>query len=245
MNLRLTRVPNLIDINALSELNAVGVHHDQLVVGATTRQSRLEKNGAIAEAVPLLARAVPFIAHASIRNRGTIGGSLAHADPSAELPLVLSTLGGAVRLRSSEGDRIVSAGQFYQSLLVTAIRPTELLVEALFPRAALGDRFGFAEFARRPGDFAIVAAACALRFEGKSVASARIGLAGVADTPILVEEAAPVIVGTSLLERDIERAAQAARNAIDPSSDIHASREYRRDLAAETVRRAIRQAAGG
>jgi carbon-monoxide dehydrogenase medium subunit len=244
LNLRLARPDVVLDIGPLSDLRHHGVTNGVLEVGAMTTQRELERDSAVAQACPLLGDAIPHVGHAAIRNRGTMGGTIAHADPAAELPVVLAALGGSVRLRSTQGDRTVPADEFFKGFLTTAARPDELLVSVSFPTAGDGSGAAFEEFARRPGDFALVSVACALERAGDgSVRSARLALGGVAGAPAVVgglEQAGGVGV-----DEAAETAAEMVDQAISPGDDVHGSTEYRRHLARELVKRAVRRAATG
>jgi CO/xanthine dehydrogenase FAD-binding subunit len=240
LNLRLARPDSVLDIGRLDELR----HHSvngALEVGALTTQRTLERDPAVRDSCPLLAEAIPYVGHAAIRNRGTIGGTIAHADPAAELPVVLAALGGSVTLRSSEGERSVLASEFFLGFLMTVTRPDELLTKVSFPVSRPGTGAAFVEFARRPGDFALVSVACEVEAdEGGAIRSARIALGGVAGAPHLVGG----LEGLSGLGGDeaAQAAAEIAAEGIDPTADVHGSAEYRRHLARELVKRAFSRA---
>jgi CO/xanthine dehydrogenase FAD-binding subunit len=243
MNLRLASPELLVDIGRLDELRGLGSDDGALRIGALTTHATVEHDSAVAERCPLLAEAIRFVGHGAIRNRGTVGGSIAHADPAAELPLVLLALGGEVTVRSSSGSRQVAAGDFFHGFLMTAIEPSELLTEVAFPPAARDQGFAFEQFARRPGDFGLVSVACVASLEGDRVASARIVLGGIGPAPVLLE-------GLDDLGASVDEAAAAAGEAAhaaaaDVAPDIHASPEYRRHLARELTKRALARAAAG
>ena len=253
MNFRLATPAVLIDLNAVPDLSYIRVDDDAVRIGAMTRHAAIERHAGIRERASLVHDAMPFIAHAAIRTRGTIGGSLAHADPAAELPAVMLALDARLRLESASGAREVAAADFFTGLFSTALEPGELVTEIAIPRApAKHARHGhaFLEFSRRHGDFALagVAADLALDDAGRC-ASARIALFGVGDRPMLGTTGARALIG----ERpgaDVIRAAAAAVAAsdIDPTNDIHASASYRRHLAGVLTRRALARAverAGG
>lgn len=180
LNMRLAQPAHLIDISRTQDLTYVAVRDHQLAVGAATTQAALEWRATLAAEVPLLALAIPNISHFQVRNRGTVCGSIAHADPSAELPLVLATLGGAVVLASPRGERLMDAAAFFEGLLATARAPDELLREVRFPLAQARARYGFREFAQRHGDFAMTAAAAVVTPD-----TIRLGIGGVADRPVV------------------------------------------------------------
>jgi len=219
LNMRLAQPGTLVDISRTADLDYVRVRDGALAVGAATTQAKLEWRAGLAGEVPLLAQAIPSISHFQIRNRGTVCGSVAHADPSAELPLVLLALGGQVVLRSARGRRTLPAAEFFQGMLLTARRPGELLEEVRFPLAAPGQRTAFREFSVRHGDFAIVAVA--------AVADARmlrLAVGGVADRPRLVQWPA----GTAWPE--LENAINDFAWSLEAQDDAQASAAYRRHL---------------
>jgi carbon-monoxide dehydrogenase medium subunit len=249
MNFRLAQPAFLIDLNGVSELSYVAVsdHHSHatLRIGAMTRQRAVERSGEVARRAPLLHRAMPFIAHPQIRNRGTIGGSLAHADPAAELPAVALALDARFLLRRRGGERWVAAREFYTGLFATALEPGEILAEIEIPPAPARTGWAFQEFSRRHGDFALagVAAGVTMADDGRC-ADARIALLGVGEGPILAAPAADLLTGAAVRDGRLEAAAveAAARRAADdlePSADIHASAEFRRHLARVLVERCL------
>ena len=232
--LRLTQFAHLVDVNRVESLAGVAREDGALVVGAGTRQRVMERDAGVATTVPLLARATPFIGHFQIRNRGTVGGSLAHADPASEYPAVACALGAEIELAGRGGSRRrVAADDFFVGTWTTAAEPDELLVAARFP--IWSGRCGFAieELARRHGDFALAGAACA-------VAEDRAGLAlfGVASTPVRVGAAeAAIVAGAS--EADV---AELAVRDLAPPSDVHASAATRTRVARHLVARAVARA---
>jgi carbon-monoxide dehydrogenase medium subunit len=194
--------------------------------------------------VPLIAETMPHIAHPAIRNRGTIGGSLAHADPAAELPAVMLSLNASFTVSSQAGNRQVSADEFFVSLFSTAVQSGELLTEVRIPAPPERSGFAFQEISRRHGDFALVGAAAAVKLDrdGKCE-DARVALLSVGDRPMLAEQAARVLIGQRPSAESIRAAADAASTRdIDPSSDIHASARYRRQLANVLTRRVLERA---
>ncbi|MEA2468988.1 MAG: aerobic carbon-monoxide dehydrogenase medium subunit, partial [Thermoleophilaceae bacterium] len=242
--LRLARPDAVLDIAPLAELREYGRANGSLDVGALTTQRTLERDGSVREACPLLAQAIPYVGHAAIRNRGTIGGTVAHADPAAEVPVVLAALGGSVTLRSVAGKRTLSAAEYFKGFLMTDGRPDELLTTVHFPTTDANVGTAFEEFARRPGDFALVSVACAVEADdGGAVRSARVALGGVAGAPV-------VLGGLDQLAgmqgaQAADAAAQIADSAIDPTADVHGSAEYRRHLTRELVKRAFSRALQG
>jgi CO/xanthine dehydrogenase FAD-binding subunit len=234
----------LVDLNALSDLAYIKDGPDGLRVGGMTRQRAVERSAVVAREAPLVTETMPFIAHVAIRNRGTVGGSLAHADPAAELPAVMLVLDAQFGLRSSSGSRSVSAGDFFVGLFTTAVEPGELLAEITIPKAPKRTGFAFQEMSRRHGDFALVGVAASVTLdESGTCANARIALLSVGDRPMLAEQAARALKGQVPSAGAIRAAADAAANEdIDPSSDIHASARYRRQLANVLTRRVLDRA---
>lgn len=247
MNFRLAQPAALIDINRVSGLGflepsaAGGVR-----IGATTRQRAAEQSGLIAERAPLLHQALPSIAHVQIRNRGTVGGSVAHADPAAELPAVMLALGARMHARSRRGARWIAAEDFFTGLLSTALAPDEILVEIELPPVPAGAGHAFHELARRRGDYAMVGVAVQVVREqsGSRVSAARVALLGVGEGPVLAHSAAAVLVGRVPTAEVVREAAEAIRDDIDPHGDVHATPMYRRHLARVLVGRALADACG-
>ncbi|MCM3880223.1 MAG: xanthine dehydrogenase family protein subunit M [Vicinamibacterales bacterium] len=243
MNFRLATPSVLVDLNGIPELAYIK-NDDALRLGGMTRQRTVERSAVVARGAPLVTETMPFIAHAAIRNRGTVGGSLAHADPAAELPAVMLTLNARLVLRSRNGSRTVSAGDFFVGLFATALEPGEILTEVEIPRPAARSGHAFEEMSRRHGDFALVGAAAAVVLDGAGkCAGARIVLLSVGDRPMLAEQASAVLMGQSPTDEAIRAAAvTAAEKDIDPSTDIHASARYRRQLASVLTRRVLTRA---
>jgi carbon-monoxide dehydrogenase medium subunit len=241
--LRLARPAVLIDVNGIGELSGVSASDGQVTIGAVTREYVAEESQTVAESLPLLAAALPFIGHEAIRSRGTIGGSLAHGDPAAELPAVARALDAEFVLRSRAGERLVSAADWFEGYLTTARRPDELLVEVRFPAARKGTGTSFLEVARRHGDFAIVALATSLTLADGTISDARLAFAGMSDVPVRATEAESLLVGERPSAELFAEAARRATADIDPPSDLHGSAEYRRKVAAALVRRGLRAAA--
>jgi carbon-monoxide dehydrogenase medium subunit len=216
----------------------------ELRIGAMTRQREVEIDPIVENICPLLHEVMPSIAHAQIRNRGTIGGSLVHADPAAELPVIMVALDGRFRLRSIQGKRWVQARDFFQGILTTAIEPEEIMDEVAVPK--LPDRSGtsFLEFARRKGDYALIGVAVVVTFDrDQLIQGARIVYLNAGDTPMVAEDAAAMLIGQQpSQELFIEAAAYAVDNEIDPMGDIHATVQYRKHLARILTKRALIQA---
>ncbi len=244
MAMRLARPHRLVDINEIAALKFVAPGPDAVRIGACTRQCLVERDDALAALVPLLRQALAWVGHIQTRNRGTVGGSLAHADPAAELPLVAQVLSARMMLRSTVGVRSVSAEAFFAGPLTTAIEPHECLEEIHWPVWS-GMRTGcaFTEVSRRHGDFAILAAAAqiAVDNDGRCV-RASFGLGGGGQAPLAFPDLAARLLGTRLEADAVQSAAHEAAVKLDPGSDLHASADYRRHLASVLAARVLRAA---
>jgi carbon-monoxide dehydrogenase medium subunit len=241
LNLRLARPSHLIDINRVAELDGIA-NGNGVQMAAVTRHRTVERSPVVKAANPLVADAIRWIGHAAIRNRGTIGGSLAHSDPSAELPLLLVTLGGSVEVRSARGGRTIAAEDLFDGFLTTTLQPDELLTSARFPALDPGAGWSFQEFSRRSGDFGVVSAAVTLQIADGICSDARIGLAGVAGTPIRLREAESALIGERPSSGLIDEAARAATARLEPASDLHGTSAYRRHLAITLLKRGLHEA---
>jgi len=241
--LRLARPAVLIDINGIAELSGVQAADGWLTVGAMTRECAAEELETVAGTVPLLAAALPFIGHEAIRSRGTIGGSLAHADPAAELPAVALALDAEFVVCGPSGERVVPAAEWFQGYLTTARRRDELLTEVRFPAARRGTGVSFTEVARRHGDFAIVGLAASLTLSGGAISDARLAFAGISDVPVRAAGAEELLAGERPSAELFDAAARRATGGIDPPADLHGSSDYRKKVAATLVRRGLRAAA--
>lgn len=241
MNFRLAAPDALVDLNALPELSGIEETADGgLRIGAMTRHCAVELSTAVAARAPLLAEAMPFIAHRQIRNRGTIGGSLAHADPAAELPAVMVALEARLVLASMRGGRVVPAAEFFTGLFATALTKGELITAIEIPPAPLRTGTAFLELARRHGDYALVGVTAVVRLGAEArVAGSRIVLFSVGEGPVRATHAEQSLAGTAGDATALRAAAEAVQRDIDPSSDIHASSDYRRHLASVLTRRAL------
>ncbi len=241
--LRLARPAVLVDINGIAGLSGVSATDGWVAIGAMTREYVAEESGTVADTVPLLAAALPLVGHEAIRSRGTIGGSLAHADPAAELPAVARALDAEFVVRGQSGERVVPAAEWFQGYLTTSRRPDELLVEVRFPAAGPGTGTSFTEVARRHGDFAIVGLAVSLTLSGGAISDARLAFAGVSDLPVRAAGAEDLLVGERPSAELFDAAARRAAGDIDPPADLHGSSGYRKKVAATLVRRGLRAAA--
>jgi 2-furoyl-CoA dehydrogenase FAD binding subunit len=231
MAMRLARPRVLVDLGRVDGLDRVRRRDDELVTGAMVRQRALERRPGLAAELPLVAAALPFVGHREVRNRGTVGGSVAHADPSAELGLVAATLRARIEARSLEGSREIAAEEFVTGPFQTALEPGELLTAIRWPVAQPGDGFSFEEVARRHGDFAL----CGVAVHVRRDASARVGLLGVAPAPVVHDV-------TESWPDGVDALADRLAEEVDPPSDMHASTGYRRRLVRVLVARALRRA---
>ncbi|MSQ23971.1 MAG: xanthine dehydrogenase family protein subunit M [Chloroflexi bacterium] len=243
INLGLAQPSLLIDINSAAELDFITRRNGSLAIGALTRHHTVERSGEVRQYIPLLAEALPLIGDPQVRNRGTIGGSLAHADPVGEIPTVASCLGAIMVVQGPNGKREIPASEFFVTYLTTALDAEELLTEVIFPILPANTGVCFKELVRRQGDFAIVAAAAAVQLGADGACTAaRLALAGVMPTPLNADAAASMLVGQKPTAQIIEQAAQAACVGIDPESDVIASADYRRAMAPVFARRALTEA---
>jgi len=241
--LRLAHPAVLIDINGIDELSGVSASDGWVAFGAMTREYVAEESAIVADAVPLLAAALPLIGHEAIRSRGTIGGSLAHADPAAELPAVARALDAEFVVRGQSGERVIPAADWFEGYLTTSRRPDELLVEVRFPAARPGTGTGFQEVARRHGDFAIAGLAVSLTLSGGVINDARLAFSGVSDVPVRASSAEALLAGERPSAGLFDEAARRAAEDLDPPADLHGSSDYRKKVAAALVRRGLRAAA--
>jgi carbon-monoxide dehydrogenase medium subunit len=242
MNMRLARPAVIIDINRIDALGYLREDSGVLRVGALTRQRAAERSPLVAERCPLLRDALHLVGHAQIRNRGTIGGSIAHADPAAELTAILAALDGEVTVRSARGTRVIAAPDLFISYLTTSLDPRELLVEVRIPALPRDAGWSWMELARRHGDFALAGVGIVLAARRGVVAEARIGLIGVGPTPVRAAQAERVLIGQTPSEALWAEAAEAVRAAVTPDGDIHASAEYRKHVSGVLAQRALREA---
>lgn len=241
MNFRLAQPAVLVDVNGLSGLATIEATDDGgVALGTLTRQRTAERNELVAELAPLMAEALPFVAHPQIRNRGTVGGNLAHADPRSELPAVMLALRARFRLRSAAGERWVEADDFFRGLFRSALEPEDLLVEVRIPPPVPRSGWCFQELSRRAGDYALVGVACQITLdEGGAVAAARIAFLSAGQTPILAERAGALLVGERPSDELARAAGAEARSEVDPMEDVHATPDYRRHLTDVLTRRAL------
>ena len=242
MNFRLARPGVLIDINRIAALDFLCVEDGWLRIGALARHLAFERPLAAGPLGRLLPRVARDVAHLPIRVRGTFAGSLAHADPAAEWSLVAATLGAEIVAQSSVGERTLAADGFFRTAFTTALHADEVIVEVRLPQLDEAWRCGFMEFSRRKGDFALAMALAALRLEGERIVEARLGVGGAEHRPRRIEAAEQILISEIARPEVLAEAGAAVAAALDPASDIHASAEYRRDLAQVMTRRAIAEA---
>jgi carbon-monoxide dehydrogenase medium subunit len=236
LNMRLSAPKLLIDLNGVGGLSGIAVKGGTVEIGALTRHAEAERSADIAKHAPLIALAMPHIGHVAIRNRGTLGGSIAFADPAAELPACLLALGGEVEIAGAKGRRTVKADDFFKGLFETALGPQEVLTAIRVPAAAKDSRVGFAEFARRRGDYAMVGLAASARADGKALADVRLAYFGVGATPVRAKGAE-----AALSSGKLDDAVKALAADLNPSDDVQATAATKRHLAGVLLRRVAKQ----
>jgi carbon-monoxide dehydrogenase medium subunit len=239
LNLRLATPRAVIDINRVPDLDGIRVTPEGLGVGALVRQEALERSALVREHAPLIAAALPHIGHSAIRARGTIGGSLALADPAAELPACAVALAATIRAGRRGGRRDIGAADFFRGIYTTALGPGEIVTEVVVPRAAAGWRWGFEELARRQGDFALAGLAAGARVEGGTVVEARLVFFGVGTKPVRAQRAESALAGRPADADTLAEASRALDGDLDPSGDIHGSPALRRHLARVLLSRVV------
>ena len=242
LNLRLADPEHLVDINSIEGLDYVRVESDHVAIGAGTRQYVVEKSDQLHSVLPVVREALSHVGHSQIRNRGTVVGSICHADPAAEMPAVFLAVGGEVTARSAAGTRTISSDDFFESYLTTALEPNELVTEVRFNIPSGRTGWHFEEISRRHGDFAILGVVALVSLEGDTVSRARITVFGGGSTPLRMTAAEQLITGAKAGDVGgalLERAAEEASAAVQPSDDIHASADYRRHVAGLLTKRAI------
>jgi CO/xanthine dehydrogenase FAD-binding subunit len=246
--MRMARPERVVDINNIAELSGIADNGDEIVIGAGTRQADVLASSLVAEKLPLLKQAISFVGHSQTRNRGTVGGSLAHADPAAEIPLAALAMDAEVSLQSTGGSRRVSVDDFLIGPMMTAREPEELLTHVHFPIFADGTRVStsFHEMSERHGDFAMVAAAARLHIDSGGICQkAALALGGVDARALRVPALETTLIGQQITDDVLQAALAEIPSAIDPGSDQHASADYRRRVAMTLAERAIKDANGG
>jgi aerobic carbon-monoxide dehydrogenase medium subunit len=241
---RLAQPTLLVDLRKLADLRGIRISDAGVTLGAMVRWRDIEDDERLATAHPLLKAAISHVAHYQIRNRGTVGGSVAHADPAAEMPGIAITCDAEIAVVGKSGAHVIQAADFFQGALTTALTPDEIIVEIRLPAWPAGRRWGFQEFARRRGDFAMAAAAVFYDQDERGKArNAHVGVIGVGDRPLRLTAVENVLNGESIDEATIAKADAATSAAVDPQDDIHASAAYRRSLVGTMVERALKNAA--
>ena len=243
MAFRLAKPAHLVDINEVAGLDRLEVEGGRLVIGARVRHAAFHKPKFGGPLAGLLGEVVRHIAHYPIRMRGTFCGSLAHADPASEWCLVAATLDAEMVAKSLKGERVIAARDFFEGIMATALREDELLTEVRLPVLPEGTRFGFNEFSRRAGDFAMSAALVTYRLADGKIAEARVGVGGAESSPRRISEAEQALAGQAPGDKAFRAAAEAAAKVIDPLVDHQTDAEYRRDLVRAVVRRALEASA--
>jgi aerobic carbon-monoxide dehydrogenase medium subunit len=238
---RLAAPELLVDLKRIGGLNRIEIGKDGVRLGAKVRWVDIERSEGLKKANPLLAEAVEHVAHYQIRNRGTVGGSLAHADPAAEMPGIAMACEAELTIVGPKGRRVEKAADFFQGSLTTSLGPDEVLTEVKLQ--PLGQRWAFLEFSRRRGDFALAGVALHYDVKGDKVANMHIGAIGVGDAPLRLHVVEDVLNGRKLDDAAVAAAAKTAKEVVDPPSDIHAPSDYRRALVATLLERALRRSA--
>lgn len=244
MNFRLAQPALLVDLNRVTELDTIDRDGSDLLLGSMVRQHRLAHDALLAAQAPLIHQAMPYVAHPQIRNRGTLGGSLAHADPAAELPVAAVALEARLRLRHSDGERWVKAEDFFTGIFTTTMTAEEILVEVAVPPMPPRSGYAFLEVARRHGDYALAGVAALLSLDENGVCTgARLVYLSLGEVPMVAQKAADLLSGEKVSTEVIEAAAEtAAQQEVDPTDDIHATAVYKRHLAHVLTVRALQQA---
>ena len=241
LNMRLSAPPMLVDLAGIAELSGIALKSGHLVIGATTRHAEAERSALVATHAPLVAMAMPHIAHPAVRNRGTLGGSIAYADPAAELPACLVALAGDVEIAGPHGRRQVKADAFFKGLFETDLGPHDLLVSLRVPAATPEDRYGVAELARRHGDYAMVGLAAHARATGERLRETRLAYFGVGPTPVRARRAEAAIAEGVVDAARIDAAVAALVGDLDPADDVQATGREKKHLAGVLLRRVVRQ----
>jgi len=245
LNLRLAAPRAVIDINRIPDLDTIRVTAGGLVIGALARQEALERSPLVREHAPLIAAAIPHVGHSAIRARGTLGGSLALADPAAELPACAVALGATIRAGRRGGFRDIAADEFFRGIYTTALVPGEIVTEILVPRAAAGWRWGFDELARRHGDFALAGLAAGASITAGAVAELRLVFFGVGARPVRARRAEAALAGRRADAETLAAAGRALDGDLDPPGDVHGSPALRRHLARVLLARVVGRLAEG
>ncbi len=239
LNFRLVRPSILIDINRIPGLAYVEATGDAVRIGALTRHHAIETSPVVEAHLPVLTAAMQHVAHLAIRNRGTIGGSLSHADPAAELPMMAMLLDARIGIQSSGGRRTEQARDFFVGSLATTLGEDEIVTDVEFPKLEPGTGWAFEEVARRAGDFALAAVGVTISVSDGRADQVRIGMMGVGETPLRAPEAEALLSGRSMDAARLDEAVASIQSGVEPNSDLHASGDYRRHLVGALARRAV------
>jgi CO/xanthine dehydrogenase FAD-binding subunit len=241
LNFRMARPAVLVDLNGIEGLSYIEECGDRIAIGALTRHRDLEHSALIASRLPVMSAAMRHVGHLAIRNRGTIGGSLSHADPAAELPMLATFYEAAITVQGPDGRRTIAPGEFFVDALTNCLEPEEIVVEIEFP-ILKQDGWAFEEVARRFGDFALASIAVSVRRRESAFTAARVAVMGVADTPLRLRQVERELVATEIDERTPDRFSEIIASHVSPNGDIHGSAEYRKHLLAQLAKRALRTA---
>jgi CO/xanthine dehydrogenase FAD-binding subunit len=241
LNFRMARPAVLVDLNGIEGLSYIEDRGDRIAIGALTRHRELEHSPLIASKLPVMSAAMRHVAHLAIRNRGTIGGSLSHADPAAELPMLATFYEAGILVQGPSGRRTIFPEEFFVDALTNCLEPEEIVVEVEFP-ILKQDGWAFEEVARRFGDFALASIAVSVRRGTSGLEAARVAVMGVADTPRRLREAEEELVAMELDDRTADRFSEIVVSLVSPNDDLHASAEYRKHLLAQLAKRALRTA---
>ncbi|WP_454621249.1 FAD binding domain-containing protein [Bradyrhizobium cenepequi] len=241
LNFRMARPAVLVDLNGIKGLSYIEDRGDRIAIGALTRHRELEHSPLIASKLPVISAAMRHVAHLAIRNRGTIGGSLSHADPAAELPMLASFYGAGISVQGPDGRRTIAPEEFFVDALTNCLQPEEIVVEVEFP-VLKHDGWAFEEVARRFGDFALASIAVSIRRGPSGLEDARVAVMGVADTPLRLRKAEEELLAMELDDQTFDRFSEIVVSQVSPNDDLHASAEYRRHLLAQLAKRALHTA---
>jgi CO/xanthine dehydrogenase FAD-binding subunit len=241
LNFRMARPAVLVDLNGIKDLSFIELRDDSVAIGAMTRHREIEHSPLIASRLPVMSAAMRHVAHLAIRNRGTIGGSLSHADPAAELPMMAMFYGASLAVQGPAGRRTIAAKDFFIDALTNCLEPEDIVVEIKFP-ILQHDGWAFEEVARRFGDFALASIAVSIRRGESGIEDARVAVMGVADTPLRLDGVEKQLSEIEVDDRTPDRFSELVTSSVAPNSDLHASAEYRKHLLGELAKRAIRTA---
>jgi carbon-monoxide dehydrogenase medium subunit len=241
LNFRMTRPAVLVDLNGIKELSFIELRGDSVAIGALTRHREIERSPLIASRLPVMSAAMQHVAHLAIRNRGTIGGSLSHADPAAELPMMAMFYGASLMVQGLAGRRAIAAKDFFVDALTNCLEPEDIVVEIEFP-ILQHDGWAFEEVARRFGDFALASVAVSIRRGTSGIEDARVAVMGVADTPLRLAQVEKQLCESEVDGGTPDRFSEWVTSSVTPNSDLHASAEYRTHLLGELAKRAMRTA---